>query len=40
MKGNTYRLSGDMVKVDEVADGVDGGEEQGSACTDLVELEA
>ena len=29
-----------MVEVDEVADGVDGGEEQGGAGADLVELEA
>ena len=34
------RLGGDVVEVDEVADGVDGGEEQGGAGADLVELEA
>ena len=34
------RLGGDVVEVDEVADGVDGGEEEGRACADLVELEA
>ena len=28
-----------MVEVDEVADGVDGGEEQGGAGADLVELQ-
>ena len=40
IKGNTYRLSGNVVEVDEVADGVDGGEEEGRARADLVELEA
>ena len=34
------RLGGDVVEVDEVADGVDGGEEQGGAGADLVELQA
>ena len=38
--GNTHGLSGDMVEVDKVADRVDGGEEQGRAGADLVELEA
>ena len=38
MKGNTYWLSGNVVKVDEVANRVDGGEEQGGAGADLVEL--
>ena len=37
---NTNWLSGDVVEVDEVADGVDGGEEEGRARADLVELEA
>ena len=36
----THWLSGDVVEVDEVADGVDGGEEEGGARADLVELEA
>ena len=36
----THWLSGDVVEVDEVADGVDGGEEEGRARADLVELEA
>ena len=40
MKGNTYWLSGNVVKVDEVANRVDGGEEQGGAGADLVELQA
>ena len=36
----THWLSGDVVEVDEVADGVYGGEEEGGARADLVELEA
>ena len=36
----THWLSGDVVEVDKVADGVDGGEEEGRARADLVELEA
>ena len=36
----THWLSGDVVEVDEVADGVDGGEEEGGARADLVKLEA
>ena len=37
---NTNWLCGDVVEVDEVADGVDGGEEDGRARADLVELQA
>ena len=40
MMVTTHWLSGDVVEVDEVADGVDGGEEEGGARADLVELEA
>ena len=36
----SHWLSGDVVEVDEVADGVDGGEEERRARADLVELEA
>ena len=36
----THWLSGDVVEVDEVADRVDSGEEEGGARADLVELEA
>ena len=40
MMVTTHWLSGDVVEVDEVADGVDGGEEEGGARADLVKLEA
>ena len=33
-------LCGDVVEVDQVADGVEDGEEEGGAGADLVELEA
>ena len=40
MMVNTNWLSGDMIEVDEVADGVDGGKEDRRARADLVELQA